>query len=266
MTPIFSWSGPACYESSKNLAALHSVGATFKEQLGEAYQCVEQEVVDPLIDPWRVQSLAMRLCEESPQCLVYLKKQAAEVSNLPIERFKDMKSVQLWGEINRYAGFTRKRPPQLSDLPLEKNPEEIFDELKKIELSERSLSGSELKKALCAGLFMVVGPSKFKAAPVVASLAKRRYVTELTHEVTKILDKNKLPFSVKERFLKWQAEVEGKSLEEVRKIPGFHDEPIKSRTGERSVRLNKQYRIFYETLEEQGVTKIKVLSISPHDY
>lgn len=50
-----------------------------------------------------------------------------------------------------------------------------------------------------------------------------------------------------------------------KKIPGFHDEKIKGdREGQRSSRLDIQYRVVY-SIEKEIVT-IYVIDITPHKY
>lgn len=56
-------------------------------------------------------------------------------------------------------------------------------------------------------------------------------------------------------------------LGEVRKIPGYHDEPLKgTRTGQRSIRLSKAYRAIYEIDQEGKIEIVKVLEVNKHDY
>ena len=56
----------------------------------------------------------------------------------------------------------------------------------------------------------------------------------------------KLPEHVVEKLIAWARSVELKGLREVRKISGYHDEPLKGpRRGERSVRLTRSYRAIY---------------------
>jgi len=54
---------------------------------------------------------------------------------------------------------------------------------------------------------------------------------------------------------------------QVRKLPGYHDEPLKGdRKGQRSVRLNRAYRAIYEESEDGQLTIITVLEVNKHDY
>lgn len=59
--------------------------------------------------------------------------------------------------------------------------------------------------------------------------------------------------------------MEEEGLREVRKRPGFHDEPLKGlRKGQRSVRLNQAYRLIYR--EVKGHLEILLLEVSKHAY
>jgi proteic killer suppression protein len=263
--PSVSNTQGSCNENANNTKSLSDINNYLQEK-SELYQCVEQEVIDPLVDTWRVQSLAMQLCNKRFKCVQYLRQTTANLSGLSIASFENMQAVQLWGEIYKFSGNARRRAPALSDLPLEQNPEEIFNEIKKAELAKRSLPNNKAKQVFCSAAFMILGPTKMKAAQFVRTLATRKYVVELAHGAEKLLKNNRLPDLVKNKYLKWQSEVEEKGLEEVKKIPGYHDEPIKTRPGQHSVRLNSGYRVFYETFEERGVMHLRVLEISVHEY
>jgi proteic killer suppression protein len=67
-------------------------------------------------------------------------------------------------------------------------------------------------------------------------------------------------------FFLWKREVVEHGLEVVRKIPGYHDEPLggKLKGLVRSVRLGSGYRLFY-TMKESGATLV-VEEINKHDY
>lgn len=76
----------------------------------------------------------------------------------------------------------------------------------------------------------------------------------------------KAPKQVKTKFLLWRQQVKLFGLEAVRQISSFHDEPLKGkRQGQRSIRLNKQWRAIYEQ-DSNGTLKIYVLEVTPHDY
>ncbi len=77
----------------------------------------------------------------------------------------------------------------------------------------------------------------------------------------------KIPKHVQFKFLGWHSAVVELGLEMVRKIPGYHDEPLKGeRKGQRSVRLNRAYRAIY-ILKNDGTAEIvNVEEIHKHEY
>jgi len=87
-------------------------------------------------------------------------------------------------------------------------------------------------------------------------------------EITKLAEKQlrKVPRNILDNLLIWVAAVEHDGLEEVRKVPGYHDEPLKGdRSGQRSIRLSRAYRAIYEI--KGGTAKfVSVEEVSKHDY
>lgn len=87
--------------------------------------------------------------------------------------------------------------------------------------------------------------------------------------VTKFAEKRlqKLPRHVLEAYATWVRSVEFEGIRAVRMLPGYHDEPLKGdRKGQRSVRLNKAYRVIYEESEQGEITLIGIMEVSKHDY
>jgi proteic killer suppression protein len=75
----------------------------------------------------------------------------------------------------------------------------------------------------------------------------------------------KAPLGIQNALLAWATEVNIKGLEATRQRKGFHDEPLKGeRFGQRSVRLNHQWRAIY-TIDNHTVI-LTVLEVTPHDY
>ena len=75
----------------------------------------------------------------------------------------------------------------------------------------------------------------------------------------------KVPDFIRKKFISWVFLVEAKGLAEVMKSSGFHDEPLKGgRHGQRSVRMNKAYRLIYRVIEDR--IHIELLEINKHDY
>lgn len=75
----------------------------------------------------------------------------------------------------------------------------------------------------------------------------------------------KIPFYIYQNLQYWILSVEIKGLRTVRKISGYHDEPLKgNREGQRSIRLNKSYRAIYvESIE--GI-EILIIEVHKHEY
>lgn len=89
-------------------------------------------------------------------------------------------------------------------------------------------------------------------------------VVEVSNSVLKNF--HKIPLPIKKKLFTWVAAVEENGLNEVRKIPGYHDEPLKgSRQGQRSIRLNKQWRAIYR-IENNKIEFVFIEEVTPHDY
>lgn len=75
----------------------------------------------------------------------------------------------------------------------------------------------------------------------------------------------KLPVAVLKKYELWKNLVFRHGPDILREFRGFHDEKLKgSRVGQRSSRLNLQYRVIYKV--EHDVITVYVLEITPHDY
>lgn len=76
-----------------------------------------------------------------------------------------------------------------------------------------------------------------------------------------------MPRHVAAKLAGWIEDVEEKGLEEVRKVPGFDDEPLKgARAGQRSVRLSKAYRAIHRIAAEGTVEFVSVEEVNKHAY
>lgn len=76
-----------------------------------------------------------------------------------------------------------------------------------------------------------------------------------------------IPLRIAQKLLAWADGVEQDGLEEMRKIPGYHDEPLKgSREGQRSIRLNRSYRAIYEIRSDQTAEFVCIEEVNKHDY
>ncbi len=78
---------------------------------------------------------------------------------------------------------------------------------------------------------------------------------------------SRVPVHVAVKLGAWIRLVELCGLRDARRVPGFHDEPLRGkRKGQRSIRLSRKYRAIY-TLSEQGnVELVTVEEVTPHDY
>ncbi len=75
----------------------------------------------------------------------------------------------------------------------------------------------------------------------------------------------KVPDFIRKKVILWIFLVETNGLAQVMKSPGFHDEPLKGeRKGQRSVRMNKAYRLIYRVIEDR--IHIELLEVNKHDY
>jgi len=71
----------------------------------------------------------------------------------------------------------------------------------------------------------------------------------------------KTPAYIQANFQKWVRDVERLGIEEIRKIPGYHDEPV---SWYRSTRLSRSYRAYY--VEQNGEIIIEVIGVNNHEY
>ena len=75
----------------------------------------------------------------------------------------------------------------------------------------------------------------------------------------------RIPRQIQEALRNWVESVKWTGIRETRKFKGFHDEPLHgSRKGQRSVRLNRAYRIIYR--EEIESILLIVIEVTKHAY
>ncbi len=96
-------------------------------------------------------------------------------------------------------------------------------------------------------------------------MAKKSYVVEITKFAGK--QAQRLPRAILEAFVVWIDLVEEFGLPRVRQSKGYHDEPLKGhRKGQRSVRLNRSYRVIYEEEDSGDIVVVAVQEVNKHDY
>jgi len=93
-------------------------------------------------------------------------------------------------------------------------------------------------------------------------------VVTLSRAVQKALKKS--PEHIVVKLLGWVDLIENQGLENARRIPGYHDEPLRGqREGQRSIRLSRSWRAIYVIVKPEGEEKgsfVAVREVSKHDY
>ena len=77
----------------------------------------------------------------------------------------------------------------------------------------------------------------------------------------------RVPKEIIRRLQRWAIYVETTGLIETRKIPGFHDEPLKGLwKGCRSVRLGRKWRVIYKYHKGDKENTIELREVTAHEY
>lgn len=78
---------------------------------------------------------------------------------------------------------------------------------------------------------------------------------------------SRFPIHIIRNLQRWALQVESLGIREVRKIPGYHDEPLSgSRRGQRYIRLSKSYRAVYVEIDKNEINLISVEEVHKHEY
>lgn len=92
-------------------------------------------------------------------------------------------------------------------------------------------------------------------------------ITEVKISRQALKNLKRTPQYIQEKFRAWLVAVHNVGLEETRKRPGWHDEPLHgSRTGQRSIRLNRLWRAIYVINEDDKVEFVEIIEVTPHEY
>ena len=79
-------------------------------------------------------------------------------------------------------------------------------------------------------------------------------------------DLRKVPKPILDKLQSWIEAIELEGLREIRKLSGFHDEPLRGkRTGQRSIRLSRSYRAIY-TVQKDKIEFVLVEEVNKYDY
>lgn len=78
---------------------------------------------------------------------------------------------------------------------------------------------------------------------------------------------SKLPEHIRVKLFSWAMAVEFDGIREIRKLSGYHDEPLKGkRLGQRSIRLSRSYRAIYEERIDGEINLIEIVEVNKHEY
>lgn len=92
-------------------------------------------------------------------------------------------------------------------------------------------------------------------------------ITEVQITKNALKDLRGTPLHLQEKFRAWLVAVNKVGLEETRKRPGWHDEPLLGdRKGQRSIRLNKQWRAIYLIKSKEIIEFVAITEVTPHAY
>ncbi len=76
-----------------------------------------------------------------------------------------------------------------------------------------------------------------------------------------------VPIYIARKLGAWIDTVSHDGLQVTRKIPGYHDEPLKgNRIGQRSIRLSKAYRAIYVVGVQDQIEIVEIIEVNKHDY
>ena len=79
-------------------------------------------------------------------------------------------------------------------------------------------------------------------------------------------DLKKVPLPIALKLTAWVEDIGNRGLSEVRKISGYHDEPLKGkRKGQRSIRLNIAYRAIY-VIKSNVISFVEIQEVNKHEY
>ena len=80
-------------------------------------------------------------------------------------------------------------------------------------------------------------------------------------------DLARVPTFIADKLLAWTKRVEKVGIEQVRRISGYHDEPLHGqRHGQRSIRLSRAYRAIYVILHDGSLSFLSVEEVNRHEY
>jgi len=94
---------------------------------------------------------------------------------------------------------------------------------------------------------------------------ERRYEVVLSKSAQKQI--KRLPEHIRKSLRTWVEIIEDMGMPVMRRIPGYHDEPLKGdRRGQRSSRLNVHYRVIYVETDRGELVIVSILEVNKHVY
>lgn len=79
-------------------------------------------------------------------------------------------------------------------------------------------------------------------------------------------DLEKVPLQIVLKLQAWSDLVNRVGIYEARKIPGYHDEPLKGkRDRQRSIRLSKAYRAIYVETKNNEIHLVSIVEVNKHE-
>ena len=116
-----------------------------------------------------------------------------------------------------------------------------------------------------SGLKLGITPlQKLDIVPIIGVHLGMIFKVEFSKQAKR--DVRKIPSFIVDKLETWVDAVERDGLEEVRKLPGYHDELLKGdRKGQRSIRLNRAYRAIYVIVREK-IEFVRIEEVTKHEY
>jgi len=95
----------------------------------------------------------------------------------------------------------------------------------------------------------------------------RKDIYNVTISVQALKDLKKVPLPIALKLQAWIEAVGHSGLSQIRKIPGYHDEPLQGqRKGQRSIRLNISYRAIYNVNAANEIEFVEIQEVNKHEY
>jgi toxin HigB-1 len=111
---------------------------------------------------------------------------------------------------------------------------------------------------------------KQKAMPNLKSTSSERIIdieTQVIIPKRVFKSLTNLPSYIRDKFHRWVRYVNKLRVSKAQMYPGFRDEKLRGqRSGQRSVRLNRQYRVIYQIKNKEDCKDVTVLEVNAHAY